>query len=289
MRIPIVGLLSGSILAAVLVDRAPAQAVALPLRGQGELELPHQVQDVRQGSVLLQADRTVSVVFIVAGVPRTFLTGRWRMTGDRTAHLAVHTVLGSNAAQGTGSVRFRPDGSVEDLEARGVAGGRAFTLHFENSTSVTLAGVTPADSEPLETGAAPPPRAGNEDWPPWGGNLAVLDVTRRGGGRLQDATIGEQRLDRARLVLGDNDEFVLVLDGDARAEFAGVWRGDLRHSPIQLELREAFGDEVGGVGRAWIRERSWDRDWSFERVELDGWNDAGGDAFTLYFEAERPW
>jgi hypothetical protein len=228
--------------------------------------------------VLLEADSSVRIVFIDAGTPRTVLAGRWRMADGRTAELAVDSLIGSNTARGTGAIRFRPDGSVDDLEARGVADGEQFALSFENSTTVAM-----ADSP----SPAPAPRAGSGEWL-WAGSWAVLDVTRRGEGVMKDAAGREQRIDRARLTLGENDEFTLVLDGDTRAEFAGTWRGDLRDSPIQLRLREAMGEPVGGVGRAWIRDRSWDRDWSFERVELDGWDDGGGgDAFTLYFEAEE--
>ncbi|MGH7519014.1 MAG: hypothetical protein ACREOC_16375 [Gemmatimonadales bacterium] len=289
MCIPGAGWLRGPGLVALLTGSAGAQSVALPLRGEGELDLPDGIQDVRQGSVLLQADSSVHVVFIDAGTPRTVLAGRWRMADGRTAELAVHTVIGSDTARGTGAIHFRPDGSVDDLEARGVADGERFTIRFENSTSVAMADSIPARSESLETGALPPaPRARNEDWPWGGGSWAVLDVARRGEGVMKDAAGREHRLDRARLTLGENDEFMLVVDGDTPAEFAGVWQGDLRDRPVRLELREGMGAKVGGVGRAWLRARSWDRDWSFERVELDGWNDAGGNAFTLYFEAERP-
>lgn len=276
MRIPVVSVLSGAALVAALAAPGRAQAVALPLRGQGELDVPDGVQDVYQGSVLLGADSSVKVVFIEAGTPRTVLAGRWRMADGRTAELAVHSVIGCDTARGTGALHFRPDGSVEDLEAHGTADGEQFALSFENSTTVAM-----ADSP------SPAPRAGNGEWL-WAGSWAVLDVARHGEGVMKDAEGRVQRFDRARLTLGENDEFLLVLDGDARAEFAGTWRGDLRASPVQLRLREAMGRTVDGVGRAWIRERSWDRDWSFERVELDGWNDEGGDAFTLYFEAERP-
>ncbi len=287
MRISIAGPLAGSALLVALAVPAPAQSVALPLRGQGEIELPDTVRDIWQGSVLLQADSSVKVVFLDAGTPRTILAGRWWMADRHTAELAVLSLLGNAQARGTGAIRFRPDGSVENLEARGLAGGRAFSLQFDNGTSVAIAGPVRADSRRLETGAAPRPQRPLDEFP-WAGGWALLDVSRRGEGRMQEADGLEERFDRARLSLGDNDEFVLVLDGDTRAEFAGVWSGDPRDRPIHLELREAMGAKVGGVGRAWIRERSWDRDWSFDRVELDGWNDAGGDAFTLYFEAERP-
>jgi hypothetical protein len=132
---------------------------------------------------------------------------------------------------------------------------------------------------------APPLALGQAVAPP-GGTSVVLDVTRRGEGRLQDSQGGDHPFDGARLRLGQNDEFQLVILGGSEYELAGTWSGDPRFSPVQLQLREAFGRRVGGMGRVWIRNRSWDRDWSFERVELDGWN--GEHQFALYFEAETP-
>jgi hypothetical protein len=292
MRSWIVGFVCG--FAALGMDSAPgmAQAVALPLRGDGELATEDTVRDVEQGSVLLQADRTVKIVFIEAGLPRTVLAGEWRMANRSTAELAVHEVLGRAPASGAGEIRFRPDGSVGHLGARGRAAGREFTLEFDNVASVARTrGEPPADSGRFETGARPPrsrDRQSPGDLFPWGGDWAVVDVSRHGEGRLKDAMGAELGFDRARLTLGDNDEFLLVLDGDERVELAGVWEGDPRDSPVRLQLRERMGEKLGGVGRAWLRERSWDRDWSLERVELDGWDDEAGDAFTLYFEAGRP-
>jgi hypothetical protein len=275
-------LLLGSAAVAPTAGTLAAQAVALPLNGEGELALQDTVQEVARGSVLLQADSTVKVVFVDTGRPRTVLAGAWRMADRSTAEVAVHQVLGSDTARGAGEIRFRPDGSVDHLAARGLADGREFTLQFDNAVSVADAGKTAPSPSPRSS-----PQAADEAFP-WGGDWAVVDATRHGEGRLTDAGGREQRFDRARLTLGDNDEFVLVLDGDARVEFAGTWEGDPRDSPVRLHLREAMGGKMDGVGRAWLRERSWDRDWSFQRVELDGWNDEGGDALTLYFEADRP-
>ena len=55
------------------------QAVALPLRGQGELDVPDGLQDVHQGSVLLEADSSVRIVFIDAAdrVPSSRAGGGW--------------------------------------------------------------------------------------------------------------------------------------------------------------------------------------------------------------------
>lgn len=116
----------------------------------------------------------------------------------------------------------------------------------------------------------------------WGGAPLVLDVTRMGEGRLQSSEGRDQQFYRARLRLGGNDEFQLVIFGDTTYQLAGTWSGDLRFGPISLDLREAFGRRVEGMGRAWIRDRSWDHDRSFERVELDGWN--GDHEFTFYFD-----
>ena len=292
MRFSIVGVI-GLLLPTMLAGVAQSQSVALPLRGEGELTMGDTIQDVQQGSVLLQADSTVKVVVVESGSPRTLLVGRWRMTGGSTAELAVQKVLGSDAARGAGEIRFRPDGSVDHLAARGRADGREFILQFDNAVTLAIADSEAmlVDSAAYESGALPPsrsaPQGGNHDFP-WGGDWAVVDAVRHGEGRLTDAAGREVRFDRARLTLGDNDEFLLVLDGDSRAEFAGAWEGDPRNGPVRLELREAMGEKRGGVGRAWLRGRSWDRGWSFQRVELDGWDTQEGDAFTLYFEAERP-
>lgn len=280
MHVSMSGLLCGLVFPAAVAGPAAAQAVALPLNGEGELAIQDTVRDIAKGSVLLQADSTVKIVFIESGMPRTLLAGEWRMADRSTAELAVHEVLGSDIARGAGEIRFRPDGSVDHLAARGLADGREFTLQFDNAVSVAVAGDSAGAPRPV-------PRA-TDDAFPWGGAWAVVDAARHGEGRLTDAAGREVRFDRARLTLGDNDEFLLVLDGGSRAEFAGTWEGDPRDSPVRLELREAMGTKMRGVGRAWLRERSWDRDWSFERVELDGWNPEGGDALTLYFEAERP-
>ncbi len=273
MRFSIVSLVVGTMCLSGLAGGALAQSVALPLRGEGEVDVPAELQDVSQGSVLLQADSSVRILFLEAGTPRTVLTGRWRMTDRRTAELAVHAVLGSTSARGTGVIRFRPDGSVDGFEAGGVADGQRFAMRFENALTVALNGRRSGGSRSLE------------DEFPWGGDWAVVNATRRGAGRLTDAAGRAVGFDRARLTLGENDEFLLVLEGDSRAAFAGTWEGDLRDNPVRLQLREAMGERVGGVGRAWLRKRSWDRDWSFQRVELAGWNDDGGDALTLYFEA----
>jgi hypothetical protein len=268
---------------------AHAQAVALPLRGSGEVAVEDSIHAASQGSVLLQADSTVKVVFVTSGVPTTVLAGEWRMAGPSTAEFAVRQLLGNEAASGDGEIRFRPDGSVEHVAARGRAAGREFTLQFDNEAGI--AGRRPLvapDSVAYETGRLPPPQrreARPEDDMPWGGEWAVVDVSRHGEGRLTDAMGRELRFDRARLTLGENDEFRLVLDGEARIELAGTWEGDPRDNPVRLRLRESSGEKMAGVGRVWLRQRTWDRDWSFERVELDGWNDEGGDALTLSFEA----
>ena len=65
---------------------------------------------------------------------------------------------------------------------------------------------------------------------------------------------------------------------------AGRWSGDLRFGPVPLEVREADGHRVQGQGRAWIRDRSWDRDFSLERVEIDVSD--GEHEFSLYFDTE---
>jgi hypothetical protein len=112
-----------------------------------------------------------------------------------------------------------------------------------------------------------------------------VDVVRFGEGMLVETGGREVRLDRARLILGENDEFRLLVEGDGRFEFTGFWAGDPRENPVQLELRGALGERSGGMGRVWLRERSWDRDWSLQRLELDGWTDDHGDTFRLHFEA----
>jgi hypothetical protein len=92
------------------------------------------------------------------------------------------------------------------------------------------------------------------------------------------------RLGRWSRRLGGNGEFELLIFGEMTHEFAGTWSGDLRFGPISLDPREAFGRRVEGMGRAWVRERSSDRDRSFDWVELDGWN--GNREFALYFDVE---
>ncbi|HET8624538.1 MAG TPA: hypothetical protein VFM14_13325 [Gemmatimonadales bacterium] len=258
-----------------------AQAVTLPLRGEGELDLPSGIHSVARGSVLLRAaDSAVRVTFIDAGAPRVVFTGRWRMADHRSALVQVDSVMETMRAGGTGAIRFRPDGSVDEIDVRGVADGEAFTVRFDNSTTV---GIARADSA-VETGAlSPPARAG--DWP-WATRWAVVDAVRRGVGVLKHADGRDVRFTRARLTLGANEEFMLVLDGKRRVEFVGVWRGDLGSEPVRLQLREASDQAVGGVGRAWLAGREPEREWFFTRVELDGWDDDSGDAFTLSFEAD---
>jgi hypothetical protein len=104
---------------------------------------------------------------------------------------------------------------------------------------------------------------------------------------MKQADGREVRFERARLTLGANEEFMLVLEGKRPAEFGGVWRGELESGPVRLQLREAMDQSVGGVGRAWMVNRDPDGEWTFARVELDGWDDHDGDAFTLFFEADR--
>jgi hypothetical protein len=118
----------------------------------------------------------------------------------------------------------------------------------------------------------------------WGGTSLLLDASRMGDGRLRDSEGHDLQIDRAELRLGGNNEFELVVTGDSTYDFAGTWTGDLRFGPISLDLRAAFGHRVGGMGRAWVQDASWDRDRTFNRVELDGWT--GGHAFQLYFDAE---
>ena len=132
-----------------------------------------------------------------------------------------------------------------------------------------------------EVGARP---ANDDESPAWGGSSLVLDVARFGDGRLRDSDGRDQPLERAQLRLGGNDEFELVIFGDSTYDFAGTWSGDLRFGPISLDVRRALGHRAEGTGRAWVRDRSWDHDRSFSRVELDGWN--GSYEFTLYFDAD---
>jgi hypothetical protein len=273
-----------SLIAALLVGlvpaRAGAQSVTLPLRGEGELDLPSGIQPVGRGSVTLRAaDSGVRLVFVDAGTPRAVLAGRWRMADHRSAALEVDSLIESEIASGAGAIQFHPDGSVDELDISGTADGEPFSIRFDNSTSIGLAR---PDTGAVETGALTPrSRAG--DWP-WATRWSVLDATHRGAGVLKHADGREVRFARARLTLGANEEFMLVLDGNRRAEFIGVWRRDLGSGTVRLQLREALGRPVGGVGRAWLDERELQHDPSFARVELDGWDDEAGDAFTLYFD-----
>jgi hypothetical protein len=280
MRIP--ALLPSVVVAATLAapPLARPQAIALPLRGEGELTLPDKQYDLRYGSVLLQADSSVKILFLDAGSLRTAFVGEWRSPDARTIELAIRAVLGHRTARGSGRIRLGPEGVIDALEVRGQADGREFSAHFENA--VSTASLPIADRH----GTGPVPSAGQSanEWT-WGGTLSVVDVSRRGEGLLQDSEHGDYRFDRARLWLGQNDEFQLVIIlGDTKHVLAGTWSGDVRFGPVPLELREAFGRRVQGTGRAWIRDRSWDRDFSLERVELDGWN--GDRRFGLYFDAE---
>ncbi|HET8622055.1 MAG TPA: hypothetical protein VFM14_00685 [Gemmatimonadales bacterium] len=248
-----------------------AQAAALPLRGEGELVAGDTVRDVGRGSLLLQADSTMSIMFLNAGAPETVLRAAWRMNSPDAAELAVLAV-GGVPARGAGEIRFRPDGSVDHISARGRTARGEFTLRFDNATDVAVSSrppVPPArDDARRENGVSAAP---------------MVDVVRHGEGLLTDAGGREIRFDRAHLVLGGNDDFVLVMHGDSQVEFRGTWAGDPRDNPVQLEVREAMGERSGGMGRAWLRERSWDRDWSFDRIELDGWDEDGRDGFRLYF------
>ena len=112
----------------------------------------------------------------------------------------------------------------------------------------------------------------------------VLDVTRVGDGTLRGSDGLDVAIERARLRLRGNSEFELALVGDSTYWFAGTWSGDLRFGPISLDLREAFDRKMEGNGRAWVSDRSWDRDRSFSRVELDGWR--GRYEFSLYFDTD---
>ena len=276
--------LVAAVLSAVLPSAAAGQSVTLPLRGEGELDLPGGIHSVTRGSVVLRAeDAGLRLVFIDAGSPRAVLAGRWRMADHRSAALDVDSVMESRTAAGTGAIRFRPDGSVDEIDIRGTADGERFSIRFENTTTL---GVARPDTAPVETGSVTR-RSGSTDWP-WATRWAVVDAARTGAGLLKHADGREVRFVRARLTLGANEEFLLVLDGRRDAAFAGVWRGDLGSGFVRLQLREASGQEVGGVGRAWIVEPEPGRDRWFTRVELDGWDDENGDAFTLHFEARRP-
>ncbi|HEU5169703.1 MAG TPA: hypothetical protein VFU46_04150 [Gemmatimonadales bacterium] len=267
--------------AAVIAVPAAAQDIALPLRGEGQLALPGKQYDVHYGSVLFQADGKVKILFPAPTVPRTTFAGVWRRGDQQTIHVALHSVLGGRRASGTGRIHLRPDGAIDELELRGRTDGRGFWARFDNGAPAT----TIAGSELPETAELSPSRRPDDNW---GGNHVppVLDVARSGEGRLRDFSLGDYRLARARLRLGHNGEFRLDVSGETGAELAGTWSGDLRQSPIRLDVREASGRGVQGMGRAWIRDRSWDRDRSFERVELDWWD--GDRGFALYFEAEAP-
>src|SRR5262250_3010413 len=129
------------------------------------------------------------------------------------------------------------------------------------------------------------PRGGQAQVVTGYGASVVLDVVRTGEGTLRDGEGQEHPVGRARLRLGGDDEFQLILYGDSTYEFAGTWSGDLRFSPISLDVRWALGGQAEGVGRAWVRDRSWDRDRSFERVELDVWKDKK--ELALYFDAKN--
>lgn len=283
MRIPGLGLLHSAVVAEMLIapPLAVPQAIALPLRGEGELELPDKQYNVRYGSVLLQADSSVKILFLDAGSPRTALVGEWRRSDARTIELAVLAVLGDRSARGAGRIQLRPDGSIDALDVRGQAAGRDFRVRFENGLSTAAIPV----SEGREASPGPPSGRGTDEWS-WGGTSFVVDASRRGEGHLLDSEGGDYRFDRARLRLGQNDEFQLVVFGDTKQVLAGTWSGDVRFGPVPLELREAFGRRVQGMGRAWIRDRSWDRHFSLEGVELDGWN--GDHRFALHFEAKAP-
>ena len=144
-----------------------------------------------------------------------------------------------------------------------------------------------AESQTVSVGREVGVRSQNDTTQGWGGSSLVLDVARYGDGRLRDSDGRNLPFERAELRLGGNDEFALVLYGDSTYEFAGNWSGDIRFSPISLDVRQALGRRAEGTGRAWVRDRSWDYDRSFSRVELDGGN--GGYEFSLYFDAEiRP-
>lgn len=283
MRVPSFALVFPAVVAGMLAapPLAESQAVALALRGEGELSLPDKQYDVRAGSVLLKSDSSMKVFFVNGGSLLTAFVGQWRRADANTIEFAVLDVPGERNARGNGKIRFRPDGSVDALDVRGQASGRQFSARFENGMSTAAL----TSTEQREPRAAPPPRSrqGEEEWP-WGGSTYVVNVTQRGEGALQDKDGTGVRFDRARLWLGQNEEFQLILAGDSRYEVAGRWSGDLRFGPVPLEVREADGHRVHGMGRAWIRDRSWDRDYSLERVEIDGSD--GDHEFTLYFDAK---
>ncbi|HTH63553.1 MAG TPA: hypothetical protein VL563_02635 [Gemmatimonadales bacterium] len=281
MRVPSFGLLSPAVVAGMLAapPLAMSQAVALPLRGEGEFALADKQYDVRAGSVLLKADSTVKIFFIDGTSLRTAVVGAWRSRNASTIEFAVLDVPGERNAQGSGRIRFRPDGSIDALDVRGQADGRDFSARFENGMSTAAL----TASEQPKPRATPPSRQGDDEWP-WGGSSFVVNVSQRGEGALQEKDGSGLRFDRARLWLGQNDEFQLLLVGDSRYEVAGRWSGDLRFGPVPLEVREADGHRVQGQGRAWIRDRSWDRDFSLERVEIDVSD--GEHEFSLYFDTE---
>jgi hypothetical protein len=243
--------------------------------------LPGHRYEVSQGSVLLQSDSSAGIFFLESGSPHKMFAGDWRSDDNGTITLAVHTVMGGRNARGAGRISFRPDGSVQALRLNGRADGGEFSARFENQLGVATA----AGHDPVQTGsrAQAQPHGDQDDW---AGDWFIFDVTRRGDGRLSQPERGDYEFDRARLTLGGNGEFVLVMGADPSYKLAGTWSGDPRFSPIDLEVREAFGSKVAGFGRAWIREQSWDRDWSFERVELDGWGDGG--RFAMYFDTGAP-
>jgi hypothetical protein len=293
MRVPVLGLLSPAVVAAIMAAASPAhaQTIALPLRGEGEFTLPDKQIDVRSGSVLLNADSSVKVFFIDAGALLTAFVGEWRRADARTVEFAVLDVPGQRNVQGNGRIHFRADGAIDALDVRGQADGREFSARFDsgmNTAAVSTAELRVSRQDPSPgqgSRAAPAPRQDSEEWP-WGGSLHLVDVTRRGEGVLQNSEGAEYHFDRARLVLGENDEFQLTIVGDTKMVLAGTWSGDLRFGPVPLDLREAFGGKVEGMGRVWIRDRSWDRDFTLERIELDGWSN--GHRFTMYFEAKTP-
>jgi hypothetical protein len=153
------------------------------------------------------------------------------------------------------------------------------------AVAVSLAAPRFAEAQAVSGGREVVARPANDDASPvWGGSSLVLDVARFGDGRLRDSDGRDLALERAHLRLGGDDEFELVIIGDSTHDFAGTWSGDLRFGPISLDVRRALGHRAEGTGRAWVRDRSWDHDRSFSRVELDGWN--GSYEFTLYFDAE---
>src|SRR6185436_19928455 len=91
MRVPSFGLLLPAVVAGMLA--APplvmSQAVALPLRGEGEFALADKQYDVRAGSVLLKGDSTVKIFFIDGTLLRTAVVGAWRSRNASTIEFAV--------------------------------------------------------------------------------------------------------------------------------------------------------------------------------------------------------